>query len=114
MRFLNRNINCYSFNKITMSTQESQALDNDELYLLAEAVEKAMSKKFYTLEEVQKLFPIMNKYKNIVESIKRKENILKVYQEDIDKLKKPKEAPAVPSPATTTTETEKEKVVSFA
>ncbi len=94
-----------------MSNQEGQTINNDELYLLAGAVEKAMAKKFYTLEEVQKLFPIMNKYKNIVESIKRKENILKVYQEDIDKLEKAKETPVVPSPATTTTEAE--KVVSF-
>lgn len=65
------------------NTNQTQPIDNDELYLLANAVEKGMIAKFYSLDEVEQLFPIMNKYKNIVESIKRKDKIINAYKNEI-------------------------------
>lgn len=55
-------------------------LDIDQLVLISKAVEKGMEHLIYTNQELQVLFPIINKIITYYESIKRKlkiENLIK-------------------------------------
>lgn len=57
----------------------NEIINMEQMEIMLNAVKKAIDQKIYNGDEIKTIFPIYNKLSVIVESMKRKEQIQKLY-----------------------------------
>jgi predicted sugar kinase len=60
-------------------SMNNEIINMEQMEIMLNAVKKAIDQKIYNGDEIKTIFPIYNKLSVIVESMKRKEQIQKLY-----------------------------------
>jgi hypothetical protein len=61
------------------ANENNEVINMEQMAVVLNALQKAIHQKIYNADEIKTIFPIFNKLSIIVESMKRKEDIQKLY-----------------------------------